>query len=66
MVSKDHDLSVRRQCGLLSLARSNLYCQPKGESGHPYQLGNFLTYSRRSSFERFIGPFWELLRFPFQ
>ena len=32
MVSKDHDLSVRRQCGLLSLARSNLYYQPKGES----------------------------------
>lgn len=32
MVSKDHDLSVRRQCRLLSLARSNLYYQPKGES----------------------------------
>jgi putative transposase len=37
MVSKDHSLSVRRQCGLLSiaregLARSNLYYQPKGES----------------------------------
>lgn len=32
MVSKDHDLSVRRQCGLLSLARSNLYYQPKGDS----------------------------------
>ena len=32
MVSKDHDLSMRRQCGLLSLARSNLYYQPKGES----------------------------------
>jgi hypothetical protein len=32
MVSKAHDLSVRRQCGLLSLARSNLYYQPKGES----------------------------------
>tara|TARA_B100000780_G_scaffold273836_1_gene237937 strand:+ start:380 stop:1210 length:831 start_codon:yes stop_codon:yes gene_type:complete len=31
MVSKDHDLSVRRQCGLLSLARLNLYYQPKGE-----------------------------------
>ena len=29
MVSKDHDLSVRRQCGLLSLVRSNLYYQPK-------------------------------------
>ena len=32
MVSRDHNLSVRRQCGLLSLARSNLYYQPKGES----------------------------------
>lgn len=32
MVSKDHDLSVRRQCRLLSLPRSNLYYQPKGES----------------------------------
>jgi len=30
MVSRDHKLSVRRQCGLLS--RSNLYYQPKGES----------------------------------
>ena len=32
MVSKDHKLSVRRQCALLTLARSNLYYQPKGES----------------------------------
>ncbi len=32
MVSRDHKLSVRRQCGLLSLARSTLYYQPKGES----------------------------------
>lgn len=32
MVSKDHDLSVRRQCRLLSLVRSNLYYLPKGES----------------------------------
>ena len=32
MVNTDHDLSVRRQCGLLSLARSNLYYLPKGES----------------------------------
>ncbi len=32
MVSREHDLSVRRQCGLLSLVRSNLYYQPKGES----------------------------------
>ena len=32
MVSKDHDLSVRRQCSLLLLTRSNIYYQPKGES----------------------------------
>ena len=32
MVSRDHDLNVRRQCGLLLLALSNLYYQPKGES----------------------------------
>jgi hypothetical protein len=32
MVSKDHNLSVRRQCVLLTLARSNLYYEPKGES----------------------------------
>ena len=32
MVSKDHKLSVRRQCALLTLMRSNLYYKPKGES----------------------------------
>lgn len=32
MVSKDHKLSVRRQCALLTLARSNLYYQAQGES----------------------------------
>lgn len=32
MVSKDHELSVRRQCKLLTLTRSNLYYEPKGES----------------------------------
>ncbi|WP_413081165.1 IS3 family transposase [Tritonibacter multivorans] len=32
-VKKDHsDLSVRRQCSLLSLARSTFYYQPRGES----------------------------------
>lgn len=32
-MKKDHpDLSVRRQCSLLSLARSTLYYQPRGES----------------------------------
>ena len=32
MVSKDHELSQRRQCTLLQLSRSALYYQPKGES----------------------------------
>jgi putative transposase len=32
MVGKDHKLGVRRQCALLTLARSNLYYEPKGES----------------------------------
>jgi hypothetical protein len=31
MVSKDHKLSVRRQCALMTLTRSNLYYEPKGE-----------------------------------
>lgn len=32
-MKKDHpDLSVRRQCSLLSLARSSLYYQPRGKS----------------------------------
>ena len=29
---RDHKLSVRRQCALLTLARSDLYYEPKGES----------------------------------
>ncbi len=32
MMSKDHDLSQRRQCVLLNLSRSTLYYRPKGES----------------------------------
>jgi putative transposase len=32
MVSKDHELSQRRQCTLLQLSRSTLYSRPKGES----------------------------------
>ncbi|MBU2936237.1 DDE-type integrase/transposase/recombinase [Pacificibacter marinus] len=32
MVSKDYKLSLRRQCALLMLSRSNLYYEPKGES----------------------------------
>jgi len=33
MVSKGHKLSMRRQCALLTLTRSNLYYEPKGEGG---------------------------------
>jgi putative transposase len=32
MVSKDHELSQRRQCRLLQLSRATLYYRPKGES----------------------------------
>jgi len=32
MVSKDHELSQRRQCALLQLSRSTLYYRPKSES----------------------------------
>jgi putative transposase len=32
MVSKDQKLSVRRQCALMTLTRSNLYYEPKGEN----------------------------------
>ena len=32
MINKEHELSLRKQCKLLTLARSNLYYKPKGES----------------------------------
>lgn len=32
MVSKDRKLSMRQQCALLTLMRSNLYYEPNGES----------------------------------
>lgn len=38
MVRKDHKLSVRRQCALLTLARSSLYYEPKGESAENLKL----------------------------
>jgi len=31
MVSRDHELSMRKQCALLQLSRSQLYYQPVGE-----------------------------------
>ena len=49
MVSKDHRLSVRRQCALLTLAltlaRSNLYYEPKGESTENCGLWGLLRLS---------------------
>jgi putative transposase len=38
MVSKGHNLSVRRQCVLLTLVRSNLYYEPKGKSAENLRL----------------------------
>ncbi len=38
MVNKEHRLSVRRQCKLLTLTRSSLYYQPKGESTENLQF----------------------------
>nr|WP_134680595.1 hypothetical protein [Paracoccus ravus] len=39
LVKQDHlDLSVRRQCRLLSLARSGLYYQPRGEIAETLKL----------------------------
>lgn len=38
MVSTDHNLSVRHLCALLTLTRSNLYYQPKGESTENLQF----------------------------
>ena len=32
MVSRDHKLSMRKQCELLQLSRSRLYCRLVGES----------------------------------
>ena len=32
MIDKGHRLSVRRQCKLLTVTRSSLYYQPRGES----------------------------------
>ena len=32
MVSRDHKLSLRKQCELLQLSRSRFYYQPVGES----------------------------------
>ena len=32
MMNEDHQLSIRRQCALRTLTRSNLYYEPKGES----------------------------------
>ena len=51
MVSRDHNLSVRRQCGLLLLARSNLYYQPKGESAENLRFMEIID-------KQFLGTPW--------
>jgi len=58
MVSKDHDLSVRRQCGLLLLARSNLYYQPKGESAENLRFMGIID-------KQFLDTPWYGSRQPF-
>ena len=44
MVSRDHKLSMRRQCALLTLARPNLYYQPKGESAENLRFMEILQH----------------------
>jgi hypothetical protein len=44
MVSKDHKLSVRRQCKLLTLTRSHLYYEPKGESAENLRFMEIIHY----------------------
>jgi putative transposase len=49
MIEADHpEISVRRQCRLLGLARSGLYYQPRGESEENLQLMRLIdeTYTR--------------------
>ena len=38
MVSRDHKLSLRKQCELLQLSRPRLYDQPVGESAETVRL----------------------------
>jgi len=42
MVSRDRNLSVRRQCKLLSLVRSGFYYSPKGESAANLKFMNII------------------------
>ena len=46
-MKQDHpDLSIRRQCGLLSLARCSLYCHPRGESAENRAVIQKITIGR--------------------
>ena len=58
MVSKDHRLSVRRQCALLTLTRSNLYYEPKGESAENLQFMAIID-------KQFLETPWYRSRQPF-
>ncbi len=49
MVSRDHKLSMRKQCELLQLSRSRLYYQPVGESAENLR---FMESSTSSSWKR--------------
>ena len=61
MVSKDHKLSMRRQCKLLTLSRSNLFDEPKGESAENLRFmaiidKQFLETPRYGSTDRAKWP----------
>ena len=74
MVSKDHKLSMRRQSALLTLTRSNLYYEPKGESAENLQfmaiidkdlctIGNSLTLPNLYLLEDHIGDFMDIFSY---
>ena len=49
MVSKDDKLSVRRQCALLTLARSNLYYEPNENGSAKVSHGSGVIISLRAT-----------------
>ena len=61
MVSKDHKLSVRRQCALLTLSRSNLYYEPKGESAENLRFMEIIDMTLPKTFNNWLDferGFW--------
>lgn len=59
MVSKDHELSQRRQCTLLQLSRSTLYYQSKGESAENLR---FMEIIDKQFLETPCGSKWHVKR----